>query len=81
MLWFFERDNQSIRVETRYENTSSALVVIVKWPDGREQTERFTDHESCRAWLVAFDNALEADRWIPSGPVILPYGWPDKKLN
>jgi hypothetical protein len=81
MLWFFERDKQSLRVETRYDNGSSQFVVIVTWPDGREQTERFADPEVCRTWLTDFDQSLEAERWTPNRPVILPYGWPDKKLN
>jgi len=81
MLWFFERDDQSLRLETRYDNDTSEFVVIVRWPDGREQTERFSELEACRAWLAAFDNALESERWTPNGPVILPYGWPNKRLT
>ena len=81
MLWFFERDDQSLRLETRYDNDTSEFVAIVKGPDGREQTERFTELEACRTWLADLDNALEADRWTPNGPVILPYGWPDKRLT
>ena len=79
MLWFLERDKESLRIEIRYENASSEYVVIVNWPGGREQTHRFTDGEVCRAWLVTFENALEAERWKGEGPIILPYGWPDRR--
>lgn len=72
MLWFFERENQSLRLETRYDNETAEFVVMVQWPDGREQTERFTELETCRSWLAAFDNAVEAERWKPNGP-LRPY--------
>ena len=81
MLWFFDRDDQSLRLETRYDNDTAEFVAIVRWPDGREQTERFTELEAFRTWLVAFDNAVEAERWKPNSPVILPYGWPNKRLT
>jgi hypothetical protein len=80
MLWFFERQEQSLRLETRYDNDTAEFVATVRWPDGREQVERFTEFEKFRKWLVAIDHALEAERWKPNSPVILPYGWPDKPL-
>lgn len=81
MLWFFERERESLRLETRYDNDTGEFVAIVRWPDGRQQTERFTEREEFRSWLVAHDNALEAERWTPNTPVVLPYGWPDKPLT
>jgi len=81
MLWFFEREDQSLRLESTYDNKTAEFVVSVQWPDGREQTERFAELEACRAWLLAFDNAIEAERWKPNGPIVLPYGWPDKPLT
>lgn len=82
MLWFFEREEQALRLETRYDNDAAEFVVTVQWPDGRQQTERFTELEACRAWLVALENALEAERWNPQGPpIFLPYGWPDRRLS
>jgi hypothetical protein len=81
MLWFFERDDQSLRLETRYDNNTAEFVAIVLWPDGREQVERFNNLEAFRDWLVALDHALEAERWKPDSPIVLPYGWPDKRLT
>jgi hypothetical protein len=57
MLWFFERDHESLCLETRYENESAEFVAIVRWPNGREQIERFLDLEAFRLWLVAFDKS------------------------
>jgi hypothetical protein len=82
MLWFFERDEQSIRLETRYDNDTSEYVLALIWPDGREQIERFTDSEQYRLRLVAVEGSLEGERWVRRGPpVVLPDGWPNRRLT
>lgn len=58
MLWFFERDDESLKLETRYDNDTSEFVVIVRHPDGREHTERFTDGDEYGAWLERFETNL-----------------------
>ena len=68
MLWFFERDDESLKLETRYDNDTSEFVVIVRHPDGREQTERFTDGDEYGAWLEHVRakprrSALDSPRW------------------
>lgn len=79
MLWFFEKDDELVRLETRYDNDTSEIVVTVHWPDGRDQTERFTDEETCRGWLVVMEQSLRHARWMRNGPpIILPYGWPNR---
>lgn len=81
MIWFFERESESLRVETRYDNDTSEFVAIVRYADGREQTHRFTKMDEFRAWLVAFEQSLEADHWVSQGgPSFLPNGWPDERL-
>ena len=78
MLWFFERDDELVRLETRYDNKTSEIVVTVHWPDGRDQTQRFGDEETCRDWLVVVEQSLRHARWMRNGPpIILPYGWPN----
>jgi hypothetical protein len=80
MIWFFERSEESLRVETRYDNDAREIVVVIHWPDGREQTERFTSPEACRIWLLAWERTLEGQRWKLKGPpVLLPYGWLSKR--
>src|SRR5215204_4695520 len=46
MLWFFDRDDQKVEVETRFDNNTLDYVLIIRWPDGREETERYADSES-----------------------------------
>ena len=79
MLWFFDRDDESLNLETRYDNDTSEFVAIVRYPDGRENTERFTDVDELRRWLEAFARNLTVQHWSGrSGPIILPYGWERK---
>jgi hypothetical protein len=81
MLWFFERRREALQLETRFDNGSAEFVVIVRYPDGREQTERFSEAEACRTWLAMFERDLERQEWArKGGPVLLPDGWPDKPL-
>ena len=80
MIWFFGRDDQSLRLDTRYDNDTSELVVMLHHPDRRAQTERFTNPEACRTWLLALEHNLELQHWTRHGsPVFLPYGWPHRR--
>jgi hypothetical protein len=38
MLWFFERDQHSVRLETRYDYDTAEYVAVATYPDGREET-------------------------------------------
>jgi hypothetical protein len=79
MLWFYERDHVSLRLETRYDNDTAAYVGILHHPDGRQETQRFDNRDAFRAWLVSVEQHLEAERWTRDGPPdLLPDGWPDK---
>ena len=79
MVWFFERDDESLRLATRYDNDSAEFVVVVRYPDGHEHSERFANADALRRWLEAFEQNLGVLRWVGrSWPVVLPYGWPDK---
>ena len=82
MLWLFERDEESLKLETRYDNDRSEFMAFIRYPDGHEHTERFSDAEAFRSWLVAFEGDLETQRWTlhGSGPVFLPHGWPATRL-
>jgi hypothetical protein len=83
MLWLFERNEQSLRLEAGYDDDTSEYVVITRYSDGREHTERFTKPCEFRSWLVTFDQSLETQRWTvqSGGPVALPDEWPDQWLT
>jgi hypothetical protein len=47
-----------------------------------EHQKRFADAGEFRTWLQAFERDLAMQRWTGrSGPIILPYGWPDEPLE
>ena len=80
MIWFYTRDQESLRLETRYDNDTLEYVGVVSHPDGRQETERFGTLEAFQEWLVLFEGELHAHRWTSrSPPQILPEGWPKKR--
>ena len=80
MIWFYERNTESLRIETRYDNERLEYVIVVHEVDRAPQTERFTDVEVFRARLVALERRIESERWKPKGsPIILPDGWPHRR--
>jgi len=76
MVWFFARGNDSVRVETRFDNTSREYVLEVAWADRPVETERFSDVTAFQARVVDIESKLEAESWAQVGnPEILPHGW------
>jgi hypothetical protein len=78
MLWFFDRDEQQVEVETRFDNATLEYVLVIRWPDGQTQTERYQDAAAFRIRVVALDDELKALNWRNTeSPVLLPGGWND----
>jgi hypothetical protein len=78
MLWFYRRDRDSLRLETRYDTHTSEYVGILTHPDGREDMRRFATARAFRAWLVSLDMRLIGARWTQDGPpYLLPGEGPD----
>ena len=76
MVWFFARGNDSVRVETRFDNTSREYLLEVAWADRPVETERFLDVTAFQARVVDIESKLEAESWAQVGnPEILPHGW------
>ena len=82
MLWFFDRGDESLRLEVRYENETSEFVTTITYPDGTERTERFRTLADFGTSMDRFDQVLREQHWLSRrGPVILPFGWPNKRLT
>jgi hypothetical protein len=77
MLWFFDRDTESLRLETTYDNRTREFVAVVQYPNGQALERRFQRRDEFRKWLEAFERSLAAERWQGRRPILLPYGWPD----
>ena len=81
MLWFFDREDESLRLEVRYDNDASEFVIIITHPDGSENTERSRTLADFGTAMNRFDQLLREQHWVSrKGPVILPFGWPNKRL-
>ena len=65
MVWFFSRDTNELRVETRYDNDAAEYVLIVHWPGGRHQTERFSTLAEFRDRVVELQHAIEVEDGCP----------------
>jgi len=79
MVWFYKRDRASLCVETRYDNETSEYVAVVIRPDGGELIQRFLTREAFREALMALEQQLQHEHWMPDGPPhVLPDGWPHK---
>jgi hypothetical protein len=74
MLWIFERDEESLRLETHYDNDAREFVLVMHRPNG-QQIERFRDTVTFRERLEALETQLAADHWKQQGPLLLHDGW------
>ena len=63
MIWFFERRNEFLRIETSFEHAAGVFTLRAQLPDGTEQVETFTDEQACHARLEVLDRQLRADEW------------------
>lgn len=80
MIWFWSREKEKMRLETRYDNDTSEYVMVVERPDGKREIERFSDIGVFRTRLIALEQRLEADRWTQSGrPEVVPEWFPNRK--
>lgn len=75
MIWFFERRDESLRVETRYDN-ATAEYVLVQEADHVQQVETFKDVVAFRQRLGALEAQLSEEHWTTLGPpVLVSEGW------
>jgi hypothetical protein len=51
MIWLFELDTESTQIETRHDSATDDFVLIVRRPDGTQQTEQFADAQSFKMCL------------------------------
>jgi hypothetical protein len=80
MIWFFERDDQELRVETRYANDTGEYLLVICCPDG-DQCERFTNAAEFRSRLIEIERRLDAERWARARtPVVVPDGLPRRSM-
>ena len=67
MIWFWSRANERIQLETRFDNASKEYVLTTRYPDDRQEFERFPDMMSFRQRLTSLERHLEAEGWVQAG--------------
>lgn len=75
MVWLFERNNESLRLETRYDSDTAEFLLVLHKPSGEQQIEHFGDAMSFRRRLETLERQLEAEHWTQHGPTVLHDGW------
>jgi hypothetical protein len=75
MVWFFERGDDEVRVEARYDRIAAEYLVVQDPGDGTQHVERFADAASFRAGLLNLEQQFPTGEWTRRGPVFLRDGW------
>lgn len=76
MLWIYARGQESLRIETRFDNETGEYVLIFYRDDGNHQIERFQDPDSFGSRLEAVEQQLNTEAWHSDGPpMVLRDGW------
>jgi len=71
MVFFFERQGQFIRCESRPAEKGGGYELAVIYPDGREEIEHFDDPVELNRRQMELESALTATGWFgPHGRVI-----------
>jgi hypothetical protein len=82
MVWFFERDDEHIRIVTAFDNDTAEYLLRQEHVDGSEIAERFHHVEAFRERLHVLQRELAAERWTQAGPpVLLREGWPRSPMR
>jgi hypothetical protein len=72
MLWFFQRDNEYLRIETIHDSVGGAFTLAVHMTDGTCLTELFAEQAAFEERLGALEQQLLADRWTARSSAQLP---------
>lgn len=76
MIWIFERGQEALRIETRFDSGTGDFVAIVFWADGQSKEERFRSESAFRSRLMALERQLADEHWNQiGGPTLLEDGW------
>jgi hypothetical protein len=63
MVWFFDRQGNFIRCETRESPSDPGFELVILDPDGTERVEQFSDSQSLDARQRELQSTLEDNGW------------------
>ena len=76
MVYLFERESESLRLETRFIKAQNLYEIIWRRADGTMTRETFNGETSFRSRVAAIQTELEEQHWQNSGPPqLLADGW------
>jgi hypothetical protein len=65
MIWFFERHEARLRYEVRGQSDGPAYELVITFPDGRQEVERFADSNAIARRSLRLERALTDAGWEP----------------
>ncbi len=65
MLWFFEREHSRLRYEIRRQTDGPEYELVITYPDGGQEVERYSDPTAVVERSMALQNALTEAGWAP----------------
>jgi hypothetical protein len=76
MVWFYERSDGALRIETRFDSATKEYILEVAWPGRSPTMERFSSSVAFETRVLALEGQLATEHWQQVGsPEILPHGW------
>jgi len=76
MVYLFERESESLRLETRFLKAQNLYEIIWRRADGTMTRETFNGETSFRSRVAAIQAELEEKHWQHFGPPeLLADGW------
>jgi hypothetical protein len=71
VVFFFERRGQFIRCESRPSSDGDGLELLILYPDGREEIERFSSSEELNRRQLELEHDLTSAGWFgPHGRIV-----------
>lgn len=63
MIWFFERRRARLHYEIRRQTDGPNYELVITFPDGRQQIERYADAATLTERSVSLERTLTAEGW------------------
>jgi hypothetical protein len=69
MIWFFERQTSRLLYEIRRQVDGEDYELVVTFPDGKQEVEKFKDAISLIERSQSLQESLRAEGWVPPSSV------------
>lgn len=72
MVWFFERQQSRLQYEIRRQSDGDEYELVITWPDGRQQVERYSECGTLVARSTVLESHLAEQGWVPPRTRVRP---------